>query len=114
MSSDLTPEEERAEHEAEVSADRANRKVCFSKVLGLPEGRRVLELLVFEFGGLQEQAHASDSHQRSFNDGQRQVGIALDRELYAVDREGWARMHAERIQRLRDVRVDDRPNKTDD
>lgn len=100
--------EERAELE------RSQRKADLVELAALPAGRRLLERLVFEFGGLQAQPHHPDPYQRAFNDGQRQVAIELDRELYLATQDGWALMHAERVERLRTVQLDPKPNKTDD
>ncbi len=92
---------------------RERRKANWQTVLSTQAGREAIELLVFEFGGLQAQSHAADSHQRSFNDGQRAVGITLDLELKEASRSGWALMHAERIERLKNEPVDPSPNKSD-
>ena len=92
---------------------RAERRADLQAVLSTPEGRRVLERLVFEFGALQEQTYHPDPHQRAFHDGQRAVGITLDRELYLTAQDGWARMHAERLERLRLVAIDPNPSKSD-
>lgn len=102
-----------AERQAQEDLARAQRKADWAWLLSQPAGRRSLELLVFEFGGLQEQPHHPDPYQRSFNDGQRQVAIALDRELRLADVDKWALMHAERIERIRNAPVDSQPNKTD-
>lgn len=80
---------------------REQRAADWKTLLDSPAGRRSLELVIFEFGGLQAQAHSQSKLQRAFNDGQRQVAIELDRELKAVSKDGWARMHTERIERQR-------------
>lgn len=72
-----------------------------SWVLSTVQGRRFYARLVYELGALQVQGYHQDARQHAFHDGQRQVGVALDREAFLVDREGWAAMHRERLERLR-------------
>lgn len=69
-------------------------------LLEQPQGRRTLRRLIFEHGGMQEQGFTQDARQHAFHDGQRQVGISLDRELKQADRRLWALMHQERITEL--------------
>jgi len=92
---------------------RAARKADVREVLESPAGRRVLERVLFEFGGLQAQSYASTELQLARDTGQRDVGCALDRELEQLAPEGWALMHAERIERRRAAPRDPKPNKTD-
>lgn len=69
-------------------------------VLELPQGRRFVSRLIFEHGALEEQGYSADARQHAFHDGQRAVGIALNREARLVDRRLWALLHQERITRL--------------
>jgi hypothetical protein len=103
----LDGEQELAEQKAREELRREQNKADFRAVLSTPEGRRVLERMVFEFGGFQE-ATLTPRHE-----GQRDVAIALDRELYLTAQDGWALMHAERLERMRLVVHDPKPNKTD-
>ena len=110
---ELEQEQELQKRENEERLAREQLKADLSETLSTPAGRRTLEHIVYELGGLQSIAFAADARQHAFNEGQRRVGIELDRELERADVDRWAQMHFEHLERIR-LRVrDPKPNKTD-
>lgn len=110
---ELEQERERAKREERERLDREQLVADLTEVLSLSAGRRVLEHVVYDLGALQMLSFAVDPRQHAYNEGQRAVGVALNRELEraAVDR--WAQMHFERLERIRLEPCDPNPNKTD-
>lgn len=92
---------------------REQNKADLKAVLETPQGRRFISRLLFEHGGLQAQGFTSDARQHAFHDGQRAVGVALEREVKAADLRLWALMHQERITDIASQLPDDSGNKTD-
>ena len=110
----MEPEAELAKEQARIELLRAQHKADWREVLATSSGRRAVELLLYEYCGLEAQSHAGEaSHRSAFVAGQRQVGITLNRELSLVANEGWVLMHRERLTRLASIEPDAKPNKTD-
>lgn len=113
MSIDSAIEQELAQRELHQRLEREQNRDDLKFLLSTPQGQRVLTRVVFEFGGLQQIAYSPDARQHALNEGQRTVGAAMEREIFMADRDGWARMHAERIEKIRSIPIDEKPNKSD-
>ena len=106
-------EQELEKRAAEEKQAREQLAADLARVMSEPAGRRVLEHIVYELGALQVLAFAVDQRQHAYNEGQRAVGVALNRELERADVDGWARLHEDRLARIRMAVRDPQPNKTD-
>lgn len=93
----MASHDEVARREERERLQREQHAADLKAVLELPQGRRFVSRLLFEHGALQEQGYSPDSRQHAFHDGQRAVGIALDREVRLAAPQLWALMHQERI-----------------
>lgn len=102
-----------ARREERERLQREQHAADLKAVLELPQGRRLVSRLIFEHGALQEQGYSPDARQHAFHDGQRAVGIALDREVRRVDARLWKLMHQERITAIGSQSDEDAGLKTD-
>ena len=105
--------DEVAEREKREKLRREQNQADLKAVLELPQGRRFVSRLLFEYGALQEQDFTLDARQHAFFAGQRAVGVTLEREVQTVDRRLWALLHQERITTIASQLPDDVGNKTD-
>lgn len=105
--------DEIAKREARERLKREQLTADLVAVLSDPAGRRVMEHIVYELGALEVLSYAPDSRQHAFNEGQRAVGLTLNRELEQASVELWVKMRDERNTRIRLEPRDPQPNKTD-
>lgn len=105
--------DEVAQRQAREKLQREQHAADLKAVLELPQGRRFVLRVIFEHGALQEQGYTPDARQHAFHDGQRAVGIELDREVQRADRRLWQLMHQERLTDIASRLPDDTGNKSD-
>lgn len=104
MAPRVTSEQLVAFRKARDAAAAQRRKDLFEKQLASEDGREFLALCIYEFGALKVLGFAGDPALRDFQQGQRAVGGALEREAFQCNRDNWALMETERTRRLASVR----------
>lgn len=82
----LLDKKERAQENAERT-----REKDLQKILSLAEGRRYLWYLLSKTG-LYETSFATHSNQMAFNEGERNVGLRLQKEIMEADAEAHLKM----------------------
>lgn len=94
-------DEARKAHKLREENASKTRDADLVEVLQTSTGRRFVARVVYELGGLKALGFNVDPHLRDFQQGQRAVGVALEKEVRRVDVALWARMENERTEQLR-------------
>lgn len=84
--------------------DRQQRESDLRTMMGSPTGRRLVKSLLL-LTRTRETTFTGDSLGSAFEEGRREVGVALERDLLGLMPDAWLQMEAEHIERVKERRL---------